>query len=138
MRSSPLRAALTAVLVAAALSACSSSAPAPAGSTGAGAQGAQSPGTQSSGTVLPSGAAQIVISNFAFQPTVLTVSPGQKVTVVNHDSTTHTVTSTTAGAFDTGRVDAGAGRTFTAPTKPGSYPYICTIHPFMHGMLTVS
>ncbi|WP_232248533.1 cupredoxin domain-containing protein [Streptacidiphilus rugosus] len=85
----------------------------------------------------PSGAAQITISNFAFQPGDLTVAPGATVTVVNHDSTAHTVTASGGGGFDTGHINGGASGTFTAPTKPGSYPYICTIHQFMHGTLTV-
>lgn len=80
----------------------------------------------------------IVISNFVFSPTTLTVSPGATVTVRNNDSTTHTVTATGAKAFDTGDVDAGASATFKAPTKPGSYPFTCTIHPFMKGTLKVS
>ena len=84
------------------------------------------------------GAAEIVIQNFAFSPASLTVTPGEKVTVMNKDSTTHTVTATGAKAFDTGDVASGATTTFTAPTKAGSYPYICQIHQFMHGTLTVS
>lgn len=80
---------------------------------------------------------KIVINNFAFSPATLTVSPGQQVTVQNSDSTTHTVTATAGKIFDTGSVAAGASATFTAPTAPGSYPYICTIHQFMHGTLVV-
>lgn len=79
----------------------------------------------------------IVIKNFSFSPGTLTVAPGTKVTVANEDSVTHTVTSS-SHAFDTGDIGSGASATFTAPSKAGSYPYICTIHPFMHGTLTVS
>jgi plastocyanin len=86
----------------------------------------------------PPPANTIVIDNFAFAPGTLTVKPGAKVTVTNKDTTTHTVTATTGKAFDTGNVAPGASGTFTAPTKPGSYPYICSIHPFMKGTLTVS
>lgn len=85
----------------------------------------------------PAGAPQIVIDNFAFSPANLSVTPGQTVTVVNKDSTTHTLTATTSKAFDTGDIAPGKTGTFTAPTTPGSYPYICTIHQFMHGTLTV-
>lgn len=80
----------------------------------------------------------IVIKNFAFQPSTLTVAPGATVTVRNTDPATHTVTASgSPKAFDTGNVAAGATVTFTAPGKPGSYPYICQIHQFMHGALTV-
>ncbi|MFC1405610.1 MULTISPECIES: cupredoxin domain-containing protein [Streptacidiphilus] len=77
-----------------------------------------------------------MISDFTFAPSALTVSPGQTVTVVNHDSSTHTVTAGDK-SFDTGDIAPGKSGSFTAPTKPGSYPYICTIHQFMHGTLTV-
>ncbi|SEM18261.1 cupredoxin domain-containing protein [Streptacidiphilus jiangxiensis] len=122
-----LTVALVAALLAAASAGCSSastsvSAPASAASVTSAA---------------PSGQARIVIANFAYQPADLTVAPGQLVTVTNHDSTAHTLTATGAHGFDTGKIAAGASGTFTAPTTPGSYPYICTIHPFMHGTLTV-
>ena len=80
----------------------------------------------------------IVIQNFAFSPASLSVAPGTTVTVVNKDSVTHTLTSTASPAsFNTGNVAAGATMTFKAPTKAGSYSYICTIHTYMHGTLTV-
>jgi plastocyanin len=57
--------------------------------------------------------------------------------VDNHDSTAHTLTATAGKAFDTGTIGAGKSGTFTAPAAAGSYPYICTIHQFMHGTLIV-
>ncbi|MEZ0109721.1 plastocyanin [Catenulispora sp. EB89] len=93
--------------------------------------------SSSGATGAPVGASQIVISNFAFSPAALTVTAGQTVTVVNNDSTTHTLTATTGKAFDTGDLAPGKTATFTAPTTPGTYSYICTIHQFMHGTLTV-
>lgn len=80
--------------------------------------------------------AEIVISNFKFTAGVA-VKPGEKVTVVNRDSAPHTVTATSGHAFDTGNISGGKTTTFTAPTRPGDYSYICTIHQFMHGTLTV-
>jgi plastocyanin len=86
----------------------------------------------------PGGSAHaITIKNFAFSPNSITVTPGATVTVTNGDSVAHTVTSKT-GAFDTGDIQAGQSKTFTAPNKAGSYPYICTIHQYMAGTLTVS
>lgn len=80
----------------------------------------------------------IVIDNFAFDPSTLTVEPGAKVTVRNEDPTTHTLTATGAHeAFGTGDIHSGETVTFIAPTKPGSYTYICLIHQFMHGTLQV-
>ena len=85
----------------------------------------------------PAAAAQIVIDNFAFSPMNLTVQPGQTVTVVNHDSVTHTLTATSGNAFDTGAITPGKSVTFKAPATAGSYPYVCTIHAQMQGTLTV-
>jgi plastocyanin len=88
----------------------------------------------------PNGGATIAIKNFAFDPSTLTVTPGERVTVRNEDSATHTVTAGGAheGAFNTGNINPGSTATFTAPSQPGSYSYICQIHQFMHGTLTVN
>ncbi|MFE1788719.1 cupredoxin family copper-binding protein [Streptomyces sp. NPDC059525] len=88
-------------------------------------------------SVVP-GEARIVIENFTFSPADLQVRPGEKVTVVNRDSAPHTVTATGGQTFDTGTISAGATATFTAPSAPGAYPYLCTIHPNMKGTLTVA
>ncbi|MFI6650079.1 cupredoxin domain-containing protein [Streptomyces sp. NPDC050529] len=85
----------------------------------------------------PADGALITIKDFAFHPAALTVAPGTKVTVINKDAATHTVTATGDKAFDTGQVKSGQKVTFAAPARPGSYPYICTIHPTMTGSLTV-
>lgn len=83
------------------------------------------------------GGTRITIKDFTFGPADLTVRPGAKVTVVNEDSTAHTVTATGAKPFDTGTIGPGRTATFTAPSKTGGYPYFCTIHPSMKGSLTV-
>ncbi|WP_446042278.1 cupredoxin domain-containing protein [Streptomyces sp. SID1121] len=70
-------------------------------------------------------------------PDKLTVAPGTKITVTNNDTTTHTLTAITDKAWNTGDIAPGKSATFTAPTKPGAYKYMCTIHPFMKGTLTV-
>jgi plastocyanin len=79
----------------------------------------------------------IIIKNFAFSPSNLTVAPGAKVTVLNKDSATHTVTATD-NSFNTGDIKPGTSATFTAPSKAGSYGYICSIHQYMTATLTVS
>ena len=82
------------------------------------------------------GDAQITIdSSFTFKTTP--VKAGSTVTVKNESGTNHTVTSDTAGAFNVA-LDANGTATFTAPDKPGSYPFHCNIHSFMHGTLTVT
>ena len=79
-------------------------------------------------------AAVLTIKGFAFQ-TPASVSPGATVTVRNEDGTAHTVTADSGNAFDD-QAPSGTS-TFTAPSRPGSYPFHCTIHPFMHGTLVV-
>jgi plastocyanin len=88
------------------------------------------------GSTAPSGSATITIRNFSFSPSSITVSPGEKVTVLNKDSVAHTVTANDK-KFNTGDIDPNKTVTFTAPAAPGKYPYICTIHQYMTGMLVV-
>jgi len=78
----------------------------------------------------------IVIKNFAFVPASLTVAPGTKVTVINQDQAPHTVTADDK-SFDTGTIVGGQRGDITAPTRPGHYPYLCTIHQYMTGTLIV-
>lgn len=65
------------------------------------------------------------------------VSAGATVQVKNDDGEAHTVTADSGDAFDA--MVTGKGTvTFTAPTKPGRYPFHCTFHSNMHGVLVVS
>ena len=133
---------LLAAATALTLTACSGSSSHPAAtSTSAPTATSSSPSSAatstSTATSAPAGASQIIISNFAFSPADLSVTPGQTVTVVNKDSTAHTLTATNGKAFDTGDIAPAATATFTAPMTAGTYSYICTIHQFMRGTLTV-
>jgi len=96
--------------------------------------------SKTSGTPATSGGTTsgntITIKNFTF--TTATVKAGSTVTVKNDDSTAHTLASDTAGQFDAGTIAPGKSATFTAPSKPGSYPYHCNIHTFMKNTLTVT
>lgn len=105
-----------------------------------GSHNAAQPARPTTSAPAASSANVIVIKNFAYQPATLTVAPGSEVTVKNDDTATHTVTADAphTGAFDTGDVAPGSQATFKAPTTPGTYPYICSIHQFMHGTLIVS
>ena len=71
----------------------------------------------------------------AYQPAELTVLAGQTVTWRNSGLGPHTVTAD-AGQFDSGVLQGGASFSYTFST-PGSYAYSCTIHPTMHGRVTV-
>ncbi|MDJ0347269.1 cupredoxin domain-containing protein [Streptomyces sp. H10-C2] len=95
------------------------------------------PSTSASVSNPAGGAAQIVIKDFLFSPASLTVAPGTVVTVKNEDNTAHTATATGSKAFDTGTIAGGKSTTFKAPATAGTYDYICNIHQYMKGKLTV-
>ncbi|WP_238342891.1 cupredoxin domain-containing protein [Nocardioides cynanchi] len=112
----------------------SSSAPASSDSMGSMTMGSSPTSTGTSGTTTGA-AATVTIKSFAFTGPS-SVAPGAKITVKNEDSEAHTLTADGPGGFDV-KIDPGASATFTAPTKPGTYPYHCTFHSNMHGTLTV-
>jgi plastocyanin len=82
------------------------------------------------------GSTGVTISDFKFKPNPLTVKSGAGVNVTNDDSAPHTVTADDGHSFDTGTLDQGSSKTISV-TKPGTYPYHCSIHAFMHGKLIV-
>ena len=81
------------------------------------------------------GEAEVTIANFAFSPDEITVAEGGTVTVTNEDSASHTFTSED-GNFDL-PLDGSASGSVTLTVGPGSYDFLCTIHPSMTGTLTV-
>ena len=107
------------------LAACSSG-----GSSGS--SGASS--SSRSGAATPT--KSITISNFMFSPMHAAVAPGSTVSVTNKDSVAHTLTAT-GGQFNTGDIGAGRTTTFKAPSKAGTYDYICNIHQYMMGTIVV-
>jgi plastocyanin len=90
----------------------------------------------SSGSVTATSTKSITISNFMFSPMHAAVAPGSTVSVTNKDSVTHTLTAT-SGQFNTGDIGPGQTKTFTAPSKAGTYNYICNIHQYMMGTIVV-
>ena len=79
--------------------------------------------------------ATVAIKGFEFKPFKVTVSRGAKVTFVNRDSAAHRPAK--KGGFDAGRIASGKAASVKL-TKPGTYKYICTIHPFMRGKIVVT
>jgi plastocyanin len=76
----------------------------------------------------------IVAEGVKFEPAELTVERGATVVWVNKDPFPHTVTA--RGAFDSKEIAPGKSWKWIA-RKPGSYDYVCTLHPGMKGKLTV-
>jgi plastocyanin len=79
--------------------------------------------------------AEVKIDNFSFGPTALTVPVGTTVTWTNRDDIPHTVVSTD-GVFKSKALDTDDKFSFVF-SKPGSYPYFCSIHPKMTGQVIV-
>jgi len=84
----------------------------------------------------PASRTHITISNFMFSPMAVTVTPGAAISVTNKDATTHTLTAMN-GQFDTGNIGQNQTKTFKAPMLAGTYHYICNIHQYMVGAITV-
>lgn len=93
------------------------------------------------------------IKNLTFKPAEITVRPGTTVRWVNDDPFSHDVTSGSVvsgrkarqveksrhpdGRFHSGAY--GAGNSFEQTfDEPGVYPYFCTIHPIMFGVVRVA
>ena len=79
-----------------------------------------------------------------FDPASVTVAKGGKVTWTNRDPVPHTVTATSwpsgASRFDSGNMNENdTSNTFTETfTVTGTYQYVCTYHPWMHGTVVVT
>ena len=84
----------------------------------------------------PQGPDAVDITNFAFAPLTLTVPVGATVTWTNRDEEPHTVAASD-GSFHSPGMGTGGSYSFTF-TNVGSYDYVCSIHPFMHGTVVVT
>ena len=79
--------------------------------------------------------AEVKIDNFSFTPATLTVTVGTTVTWTNRDDIPHTVVSTD-GVFQSKVRDTDEKFSYTF-TRPGTYPYYCSVHPKMTGKIVV-
>lgn len=76
----------------------------------------------------------VAIDGTAYAPAKVAVARGTRVTWTNADPFPHTVTA--PGAFDSGSIAAGGRYSYVA-ARPGTFDYICTLHPNMKGRLVV-
>ena len=81
------------------------------------------------------GTREVVMRDFKFEPSELTVKVGQSVTWRNEDSDKHDAFSEEAG-LDTADIGKGDTATFQ-PDEAGTIEYICSLHPQMKGTLDV-
>jgi len=75
------------------------------------------------------------IAKFAFAPKEITIAPGTKIIWTNRDETPHTITSNDKSFASKGLdTDDKFEHTFASE---GDFSYICTVHPFMTGVVHV-
>ena len=81
------------------------------------------------------------IDDTCFSVSSLTISVGDTVHWINHDTVAHTVTSGSVQSGPDNIFDSGLSmpddvfeHTFE---EPGSYPYFCLVHPWMMGVVEV-
>ena len=80
---------------------------------------------------------QVVIDNFAFGPAEFHVPPGTEVVWINRDDEPHTVESAAdQPLFKSPPLDTNEKFAFVFK-QPGRYPYFCSIHPRMRGVIVV-
>ena len=80
--------------------------------------------------------AEVVIEDYSFSPSTLTLPAGTTVTWTNRDSMPHTVIS--AGNRFPKSAMLKPGQSYSSNfAAPGTYSYFCSIHPRMTGKIIV-
>ena len=79
-------------------------------------------------------AADVSISDFMFNAAEVHINVGGSVTWTNDDDQQHTATS--SSNFDAGAIQPTESSTVEFPTA-GTFTYVCSFHPFMHGTVVV-
>jgi plastocyanin len=84
------------------------------------------------------GPGAVKIANFAFDPQTVVVKPGTTVTWTNADASIHDIKDTSPLATPVSN-SLGKGDKFTITyAQPGTYSYVCGIHPYMTGSVEVA
>ena len=82
-------------------------------------------------------AGAVSMAGFKFVPSDIEVPAGTEVTWTNDDTVAHTVQD--SGKLFPESPELANGETFSfVYDEPGTFPYICGIHPYMKGTVTVS
>ena len=118
-----IRTAVAAIAVVAACAACS---------------GSNADEADADGSTKAADAVEVEIGTFQYMPKDLAVDAGTTVTWTNDDAILHTVTTSgnAPEAFDLQLEDKGATASFTFD-EPGTYTYVCSVHPGMQATVTV-
>jgi plastocyanin len=86
-------------------------------------------------TPTPAAVVPVAMRNIKFVPARITVKVGQTVRWTNHDKVAHTVASAKLKLASEG-IEDGQSYEYRA-TRPGTFPYYCTIHAGQTGVLVV-
>ena len=74
------------------------------------------------------------LAGACFLPSTLHADAGETITFVNRDPVAHNVSGTGWGQYE----DLARGERFTTSfADPGIYPFACTLHPGMNGVVVV-
>jgi len=84
-----------------------------------------------------SGPQAVTIKDFAFAAPSLNIAKGTTVTWTNQDNVGHSVVSSDKTTFKSAKLTQGQAFSFTFDTD-GTFAYICGIHPYMQGTITVT
>lgn len=111
---------------------------------GAACGGSEADGTETEGTATETegessggGSVSVTAVNFSFDPNELSAAAGDTIEFTNEDDAPHTFTAEEAGIDES--VDAGGSTSISlADVEPGSYDFVCTIHPDMKGTLEIT
>ncbi|MEU6143941.1 cupredoxin family copper-binding protein [Streptomyces sp. NPDC047081] len=80
---------------------------------------------------------QVAMSGYAFAPRSLTITAGDTVTWTNQDQAPHDVKTTSGPAAVHSPMLSKGGSWSHTFTTPGTYGYVCTVHPNMTAQLVV-
>jgi len=81
----------------------------------------------------------VLVANFAFSPSTITVHVGQSVTwVFDQPESPHNVYSTAGPTQINSGTPQGKGRFTYTFAVAGTYKYICQVHTYMHGTVDVT
>jgi plastocyanin len=86
-------------------------------------------------TVTTGRSTKAAMEDFVFLPARIEVAAGTTIVWTNRGQVTHTVTAED-GSFESGNIDPGQQRSLTF-SRPGTFPFHCTPHPFMRGVIVV-
>ena len=95
-------------------------------------------GDDAGGAEAAAGSGAVDIANFRFEPVDVQVTAGTEVTWTNRDGSPHSIQDDSGQELFAESADLDQGDTFGFTyTEPGTYEYLCGIHNYMRGTVTV-